>query len=102
MTPGEAIRKYCLECVGDSQAILDCGGDEMLGSQGDENNHCFFFPFRFGDKKVSEKIIHKFCLECQGSSFSKKRYPQTIKDAVLACEQLNCPLWTFRMGSDSF
>jgi len=39
LTPIQAIRKNCLQCLGwDSKAVEKCKGERM----------CFLYPFRFG------------------------------------------------------
>lgn len=49
MTPGQAIRKQCVECVGNEpKEVKNCGGHAMYGDQGDENNVCWFYPYRLG------------------------------------------------------
>ena len=88
MTPLKAIRKICVECVGSFQEVIDCGGDKCLGDQGDENNVCFFYPYRMGKGRPSVKLIRKFCLECMGGS----------KSLVSKCEKPNCPLHKYRHG----
>ncbi len=66
MTPGQAIHTQCTKCVGTPQAIHNCGGDRMLGGQGDENGVCYLFPYRLGEGRPSVKTIKLECLQCQG------------------------------------
>jgi hypothetical protein len=50
MTPGEAIRQFCIECVGGPEHIYDirdCGCDRCLNG-GDKAGVCWFYPNRMG------------------------------------------------------
>ena len=89
MTPLESIRKLCVACVGSVYEVKDCGGDNCLGGQGDENGVCYLFPFRLCKGRPSVKTIRKFCLECQGGS----------SKLVAECES-DCPLHSYRFGKN--
>ncbi|MCF8025670.1 MAG: hypothetical protein K9K82_09295 [Desulfobacteraceae bacterium] len=90
MTPGKAIRKQCVECVGGNMPeVKNCGGDKMIG-QGDKNGQCFFYPYRMGRGRPSVKTIRKFCLECMGGSHK----------LVADCATGSCPLHPFRFGTN--
>lgn len=88
MTPGQAIRRFCLGCVGSAAEVRRCGGNRMLGNQGDEDSWCYFYEYRIGKGRPSVKLIRKFCLECQGGS----------RKLVRECPNCFCPLYVFRMG----
>jgi hypothetical protein len=90
MTPLGAIRKVCVACVGSVHEVKDCGGDNCLGAQGDENGVCYFFSFRLGRGRPSVKLIRKFCLECMGGSIW----------LVTDCESVDCPLRQYRFGKN--
>jgi hypothetical protein len=62
----------------------------MIGTGGDENNVCFFFPYRLGYGRPSVKTIRKFCVECMGGSNALMR----------GCANGNCPLHPFRFGTN--
>ena len=66
MTPGKAIRKVCVGCVGSAHEVRDCGGDKCSNGQSDENGACYFYQHRMGAGRPSVKNIRKFCLECMG------------------------------------
>ena len=100
MTPGRAIRRHCVECVDSHFEVAKCGGDKMLGSQGDENGVCYFFPYRLGKGRPSVKTIRKFCLECQGGDKHRKVQAQEVRHGVENCAASNCPLYPFRLGKN--
>lgn len=85
MTPGEAIHKHCVECVGTGYQIKECKGDKLL-----DGTECLFFKYRLGKGRPSVKIIRKFCLHCMcGSS-----------QAVLECATKSCFLFPYRLGKN--
>lgn len=88
-TPKQAIRRQCVECVQSPYEVENCGGDRMIG-QGDENNVCYFWPYRNGMGRPSVKIIRKFCLECMGGN----------KSLVADCTTKDCPVHPFRFGTN--
>jgi len=90
LTPGIAIRKHCLACVGGAAEVHNCGGDHLLLGQGDKNRHCYFYAFRLGRGRPSVKLIRKFCLECQGGH----------RNFVAECENCDCPLHRYRFGTN--
>ena len=89
MTPLQAIRKVCVVCVGSVYEVKDCGGDNCLGAQGDENGVCYLSPYRLGKGRPSVKLIRKFCLECMGGS----------SKLVAECKS-DCPLQPYRFGKN--
>ena len=89
MTPKQAVTRKCVECVGNTLAVKDCGGDKMIG-QGNENAQCYFYPYRNGKGRPSVKTIRKFCLECMGGSYK----------LVVGCRSLQCPVYEFRFGTN--
>jgi len=85
MTPGEAIHKHCVQCVGTGYQIEDCKGNKLL-----DGTACLFFKYRQGKGRPSVKIIRKFCLHCMcGSS-----------QAVLECSTKSCLLFPYRLGKN--
>ncbi len=100
MTPGQAIRKQCVECVDSSFEVHKCGGDRMLGGQGDENGVCYFFPHRLGKGRTSVKTIRKFFLECMGGDKHRRVQARMVRDGVESCTPRKCTLWPFRMGKN--
>ncbi len=89
MTPLQSIRKACVACVCSVYEVKDCGGDECLGGQGDENGVCYLFSFRLGRGRPSVKTIRRFCLECMGGS----------SKLVAECKS-DCPLHPYRFGKN--
>lgn len=89
MTPGKAIRKVCVECVGSIYEVRHCGGDKMLG-QGDKNGQCWLYPYRLGSGRPSVRRIRKHCLECMAGSYK----------LVAKCRSYNCHLHQFRYGKN--
>jgi hypothetical protein len=90
MTPLKAIRKVCVNCVGSSNEVKDCGGDKCVGRQGDNGGACYFHPYRKGRGRPSVKLIRQFCLECMGGS----------KRLVKECQSEDCPLHRYRFGKN--
>jgi hypothetical protein len=85
LTPGKAIRKHCLQCVGTASEIRNCGGDKLIGG-----GSCPLYPYRLGKGRPSVKIIRGECLYCMGGSY----------ELVRNCENLKCNLFDFRMGTN--
>ena len=90
LTPSRAVRIFCGQCVGGYQHVKDCGGDKMLGGQGDKKGVCYFWPYRLGAGRVSVKAIRRFCMECMGNS------SRSVED----CSTLSCPCWISRLGKN--
>ena len=88
MTPGQAIRKFCVRCVGTAFEVSNCGGDKML--HGGNKGQCWLYPYRKGTGRPSVKTIRKNCLECMGGSY------QLVKD----CPSWDCPVFPFRFGTN--
>jgi len=86
MTPGNAIRKHCVECVGSPYEIENCRGDFLYATE----KECPFYKFRMGKGRPSVKLIRKYCLFCMGGSY------QTVNQ----CNSNTCLLRPFRMGTN--
>jgi len=63
LTPRQAIREHCIDCVGGASSVRDCQGDKLFDSP------CIFFHCRLGTGRPSVKLIQKFCLYCMGGSW---------------------------------
>jgi len=86
MTPGRAIRSYCLHCVGGSaQDVRACDANDP------DYHVCPFHPYRLGRGRPSVKTIRKFCLQCMGNS----------AQMVLDCETTDCLCHPYRMGRNT-
>jgi len=83
LTPGEAIRKFCVSCVGSYSDVHGCKGDKLLNGQ-----VCSFFKYRLGTGRPSVKTIRKECLRCTNGSM----------DLVRECNSQTCQVHQFRMG----
>jgi hypothetical protein len=91
MTPGEAVRKFCIECVGGPSHIQDvreCGGDKCLNGGCDKSGVCWFYAYRMGKGRPSVKLIRKICLWCLGGS----------EQIVRECWSPDCVLHPYRLG----
>jgi len=92
ITAGEAIKKFCEECVGSSkrEAIKNCGGEFVLATK----KPCALFKYRLKDTAVAGKFdaIRKKCRKCQGGSM----------EAVRECTTTTCPLFPLRTGAGSW
>lgn len=82
LTPGQAIRKHCIECVGSRQEVENCGG-ELIYNTG---KPCPLFPYRLGKGRPSVKVIAEECNDCMGGE------PEYCSGS--------CHLHPFRMGKN--
>jgi hypothetical protein len=97
MTPGEAIRKFCIDCVGGiAQDVPSCGGDKCLNGGCDKKGGCLFYPYRMGRGRPSVKTIRKMCLWCMGDDAGLVRQCPGHRDK----EGVYCDLWPFRFGNN--
>jgi hypothetical protein len=87
LTPKEAIRSYCRQCLGLNQfnmeAVKDCQGDTAL------NGACPFYPYRLG-KRPSVKVFRQYCLYCTNGS----------REYVAECPVKTCPCFPYRSGKN--
>jgi hypothetical protein len=87
MTPGHAIRAFCVKCVGGVLGdVKKCGGD----GKNPTFDTCSFFPYRMGRGRPSVKIIRKFCLQCMGDS------PSLVRE----CTTTYCNCYPYRFGTN--
>ena len=84
MTPGKAVRLYCLECRETFADVRDCECSAKSPFP------CPFHGNRMRTGRVSVKTIRKFCLWCMGNSST----------LVGDCKSEKCPLWEYRMGKN--
>lgn len=82
-TPGEAVRKKCLECVGGPGEVRKCCGDKLQ-----DGTACPLFPFRLGKGRPSVKTIRRECLKCMHGN----------RKLICQCASKSCHLHPFRMG----
>lgn len=85
LMPKEAIRAYCMQCLGMKQLntdqVKDCQGDQVK---------CSFFPYRLG-KRPPVKVFRKFCLQdCMNG----------YRGLVADCTTKDCPNHPYRMGTN--
>lgn len=87
MTPKEATRQVCIDCLGlnqfNSKKIDDCQGDTA------QNGACPIYPYRMG-KRISVKTIRKYCLYCQSGK------SQSVAD----CTTAKCSFHGYRFGKN--
>lgn len=79
MTPGETIRKQCVEC---------CGGVVSEIPTCDASKTCVFHKYRMGRGRPSVKLMRKFCLDCMCGSY----------EAVKDCTTPTCIVYPYRFG----
>ena len=84
LTPRQAIRVHCLDCVGGVSDARDCQGDELF------DGPCILFPYRMGTGRPSVKLIRRLCLYCMGGSW------ELVED----CPSKNCQFLRYRMGKN--
>jgi len=84
LTPKEAVRAYCTQCLGMKQFntdhVRDCQGDHVK---------CPFFPYRLG-KRPPVKVFRAFCIDCMGG----------YRDSVIDCPAPTCPAYPYRLGTN--
>jgi len=90
MTPGESIRRFCVECVGSPFEVRACGGDQCKNGGCDKSKVCHFFKYRMGKGRPSVKTIRKVCLWCMGES----------SDQAKECHDGECALHPYRWGKN--
>jgi hypothetical protein len=86
LTPGRAVRKFCLHCCGNNEAEVrrcDANSDPNYAS-------CLFHKHRLSKGRVSVRTIRKVCLSCMGNSSAM----------VEACLEINCPIYIYRFGKN--
>ena len=86
MTPGTAIRKHCVECVGSPYEIENCRGDFLYATE----KKCPFYRYRMGKGRPSVKLIRKYCMFCMSGSYQ----------AINQCNSEICVLTPFRFGTN--
>jgi hypothetical protein len=84
LSPLQAIRATCKDCIGSAADIRDCEGDKLY------DDPCLFYPFRLGKGRPSVRLIRKYCQYCMGGSLH----------AVKNCVSKHCPLLPYRMGKN--
>jgi len=90
MTPLEAVRKFCIECAGSVQDVIQCGGDKCRNGGCDQRGVCWFFPYRLGKGRPTVKVIRKTCVWCMNGS----------EQSVRECHSNGCALWQYRLGTN--
>lgn len=84
LTPTKAARKQCLGCCGEEQAeVRRCSGKMMDGSM------CQLHPYRFGNKRITLRIIRKYCIKCMGGM-------RWVDD----CVSKKCTLFDYKKGKN--
>lgn len=87
MTPGRAIRAFCVKCVGGVLGdVKNCGGE----GKNPLFDACCFYPYSMRRGRPSVKIIRKFCLKCMGDS------PSLVRE----CKTLYCNCFPYRFGTN--
>jgi hypothetical protein len=87
ITPRQAVRKHCIDCVGRASEVRNCGGNGLWNTNG-STYECMFYKYRMGKGRPTVKLIHNFCIWCIG----------TGERAVERCPSKTCPFLPYRMG----
>ncbi len=93
MTPLQAIRSYCVNCVGGRDHLFEvrsCGGNKIKNGGSNEKDVCFFYKFRMCKGRPSVRLIRKMCLHCMCGS----------RIQIEECNAADCPLHPFRFGTN--
>jgi len=96
LTPGEAIRQWCVDCVNGIYNTHTCGGDKLSDVHMGNNGMCYFYPYRQGTGRPSVKLIRKICLECMGMN------EKDTKGYVRDCDNQACVLYPYRFGKNPY
>lgn len=97
-TPGEAIHRFCVACVGGSPfEVKTCGGEKCLNGGCAPSGECWFYKFRLGRGRPSVKLLRKYCLYCCGGD---REYVRECPDGIPHGKQAPCALYPFRMGKN--
>jgi hypothetical protein len=62
LTPRQAIRAHCIDCIGNACTMRDCDGNKLA------DGPCIFFSYRMGAGRPYVRVIRKSCLYCMGRS----------------------------------
>ena len=93
MTPGRAIRKFCLDCCYGSPAeVKKCAGNLCLNGP---EEVCYLYSNRMGKGRTSVKTIRKMCMLCMSNSAQMIRECHADPDDV---EDFGCALHPYRFG----
>jgi hypothetical protein len=87
-SPSQTIHAQChyyVQSISETD-VKNCTGHVVLAS----GQPCPFFDYRMGQKRVSIKIIRKFCIQCMGGCIV----------FVRKCETQNCFLHSYRLGKN--
>jgi hypothetical protein len=84
LTPRQAIRAHCIDCIGGACAVRDCDGNKLA------DGPCIFFSYRMGTGRQPVRLIRKFCLYCMGGS----------RKLVRECSSTPCAFLPYRMGKN--
>ena len=85
LTPIRAIRKECLNCMGQSfEAVNLC-----------VSNRCGLWDYRLGKRNNQAKLtpikaIREFCRQCVDGEYSR----------IVGCDVINCKVREFRFGKN--
>jgi hypothetical protein len=84
LTPRQAIREHCVDCIGKASVVRDCQGDALA------DGPCILFKHRMGIGRPSVKLIRRFCLYCMGGSWK----------LVKQCPSRACSFLQYRLGKN--
>ena len=91
LTPRQAIRALCIDCVGERKEVKDCGGDKLISETGAFDAECAFFRFRLGKGRPTVRMIRKYCVtDCMNEQAG------LVRD----CVSFKCALHPFGMGKN--
>ena len=84
MTPKQALKKQCLQCVGGNRKeVATCDANDPA------YHVCPFHPYRLRGR-VSVKVIRQFCLQCMGGNHK----------LVRECTTETCHIYLYRFGKN--
>ena len=92
ITPGKAVRRFCIECAGGAKYIENCSGIHLPLGYGNpkKDNQCWFYLYRMGKGRPGVRLIRKMCKECCSGS----------NQMIAECDDTECPLHSFRFGKN--
>lgn len=87
MTPSQAVKIKCVDCLGLNQfnqaEVKACQGDTC------KTGPCPIFPFRLG-KRIPVRVFRWFCIQCMGGQ----------RHLVADCPSIKCAVYPYRLGTN--
>ena len=97
MSPREAARAYCVNCLDAKDFRIGACNGKIVGSTGPM---CRLFAITHENALRPLKAIKAECLACQGHVESDTTGYNVAVRMVRECRSYKCPIYAFRMGKN--